>query len=314
MHNANATNQKTGAEVAIKKITKSQLQSYDHDALKDEVGLLKTCKHRSIISYKGFYDEKEFYYLVTEVVAGGELFDRICEKTTYTEAEARQLVITLLKTLQYLHQKKIAHRDLKPENLLLRSKTDDTDVVLADFGFAQVTKGKSLQQVCGTPDYVAPEVINHEKYDFTCDIWSAGVIVFILLGGYPPFQAKDEDDRDALFEIIKKGKFKFHDKFWKSISPEAKDMIKNMLTVDVYQRMTADQLLKHKWLQLDAKTLNNEIDTTALKEFNAKRKLRAVGKAVISVNRMKKAVGAFGAMGSGPGSKAGTPKMAAASN
>jgi len=289
-----AKHKKTNAEVAVKKITKSQLQSYDHDALKDEVGLLRKCKHPSIIAFKDFFDEPEYYYLVSEVVEGGELFDRICDKTTYSEAEARALVITLLKTLQYLHKNNIAHRDLKPENLLLRSKTNDTDVVLADFGFAQVVKGKSLQQVCGTPDYVAPEVINHEKYDYSCDIWSAGVITFILLGGYPPFQAKDEDDRDALFAIIKKGKFKFHEKFWKSISADAKDMITQMLTVDVYKRASADQLLKHKWLKLDAATLaGNTIDTAALKEFNAKRKLKSVGKAVIGINRMKNAVNAF---------------------
>mmetsp|Transcript_10879 Transcript_10879/g.25483 ORF Transcript_10879/g.25483 Transcript_10879/m.25483 type:complete len:307 (-) Transcript_10879:703-1623(-) len=215
---------KTKEEYAVKKITKANLESYDHDALKDEVNLLRSCDWPHIIKFKEFYDEKEYYYLITEVVAGGELFDRICDKMTYNEAEARDLVATFLKTLQYLHNRKIAHRDLKPENLLLRSKSNDTDVVLADFGFAQPTNGKSLRQVCGTPDYVAPEVIMcndvdptkprdrktgrpvyaNPAYDFQCDIWSAGVIVFILLGGYPPFQAKDENDRDALFELIKR--------------------------------------------------------------------------------------------------------------
>jgi len=289
-----AKHKKTGEEVAVKKITKAQLQSYDHDALKDEVKLL-ACKHPSIIRYVDFFDEPEYYFLLSEVVAGGELFDRICDKTTYTEAEARDLVITLLKVLAYLHSKKIAHRDLKPENLLLRTKKNDTDVVLADFGFAQVTKGKSLQQVCGTPDYVAPEVIAHSKYDFSCDIWSAGVITFILLGGYPPFQAKDEDDRYSLFAIIKKGKFKFHEKFWKGISAEAKDMITQMLTVDVEKRATAADLLKHKWLGLNPSELRQTvIDTSTLKDFNAKLKLKSVGKAVISINRMKKATAAFG--------------------
>lgn len=290
-----AKHKKMGEEVAVKKITKSQLQPYDHDALKDEVKLLSECKHPNIIRFVDFFDEAEYYFLLSEVVGGGELFDRICDKTTYTEAEARDLIITLLKVLAYLHKKNIAHRDLKPENLLLRSTTNDTDIVLADFGFAQVTKGRSLQQVCGTPDYVAPEVISHAKYDYSCDVWSAGVITFILLGGYPPFQAKDEDDRDALFAIIKKGKFKFHEKFWKTISPEAKDLITQMLTVDVDKRSTAEELLRHKWLGLSQEELRKSvIDTTALKEFNAKRKLKSVGKAVIGVNRMKNAVNAFG--------------------
>lgn len=288
-------NKKTGEEVAVKKITKANLQSYDHDALKDEVKLLKACTHNSIISFIDFFEESKYYYVVTEVVAGGELFDRICDKTVYTEAEARNLVVTLLKTLNYLHKKNIAHRDLKPENLLLRSKTDDTDIVLADFGFAQVTNGRSLQQVCGTPDYVAPEVLNNHKYDSSCDIWSAGVIVFILLGGYPPFQAKDEHDRDALFSIIKKGKFRFHEKFWKDISAEAKSLVSDMLTVDVSKRPTAETLLKHPWLKLDKAQLDAiNIDTAQLKEFNAKRKLRATAKAVVSINRMKKATSAFG--------------------
>jgi serine/threonine protein kinase len=285
---------KNGTEHAVKKVTKANLQPYDHDALKDEVKLLKGCSHKNIICFNEFFEDSKFYYVVTEVIEGGELFDRICDKTVYTEAEARNLVIMLLKTLHYLHKRKIAHRDLKPENLLLRSKTDDTDIVLADFGFAQLTDGKSLQQVCGTPDYVAPEVLNNEKYDFSCDIWSAGVIVFILLGGYPPFQAKDENDRDALFAIIKKGKFRFHEKFWKEISPEAKSLVSDMLTVDVAKRPTADVLLKHNWLKLDKSQLDSiTIDTANLKEFNAKRKLKAAGKAIVGLNRMKKATDAF---------------------
>lgn len=288
-------NKKTNEDFAVKKITKANLQPYDHDALKDEVKLLKACSHKSIISFDDFFEDAKHYYVVSEVVAGGELFDRICDKTVYNEAEARSLVVTLLTTLNYLHNKKIAHRDLKPENLLLRSKEDDTDIVLADFGFAQVTKGKSLQQVCGTPDYVAPEVLNNDKYDYSCDIWSAGVIVFILLGGYPPFQAKDENDRDALFSIIKKGKFRFHDKFWKDISAEAKSMVSDMLTVDVDKRPSAETLLKHKWLKLDKAQLEAiNIDTSALKEFNAKRKLKVAAKAVVGINRMKKATSAFG--------------------
>ncbi len=176
---------------------------------------------------------------------------------------------------------------------MLRSLANDTDVVLADFGFACVCDGATLTQVCGTPDYVAPEVISRKPYDFSCDIWSAGVLVFILLGGYAPFQAKDPDDRDALFKIIKTGKFKFHEKYWKGISKEAKDFIAKMLTLDLGKRATAEELLTHEWVGLDPSVLQHELDLTNLKEFNAKRKLRAVGKAVIGIQRMKSAVAGF---------------------
>lgn len=286
----------TGEKVAIKKITKSRLQPHDHKALKSEVAILKECSGQPhVLKYLDFYDEDKFYFLVTEEVNGGELFDRICEKVVYTEAEARDLIRILLSTLAFLHNKSIAHRDLKPENLLLKSKKDDHNIILADFGFATKCDGKSLTQVCGTPDYVAPEIISHVQYDYACDVWSAGVIAYILLGGYPPFQSR-HDDRDELFKIIRKGKVRFHDEYWSEISPAAKDLIKEMLTVDVDKRPSAQALLRHEWIgRPEASLKKNTLERSQarLKEFNAKRKLRGAVHAVAAANKLTKAVSAF---------------------
>lgn len=289
----------TNKKVAIKKIEKKRLQPHDHKALESEVAILQKCKGQAhILDFMDFYDEDRYYYLVTEEIKGGELFDRICDKVVYTEAEARDLIKILLNTLAFLHNKSIAHRDLKPENLLLKSKEDDSDVVLADFGFATYCDGKSLNQVCGTPDYVAPEIISNQLYDFSCDIWSAGVIAYILLGGYPPFQARD-DNRDELFRVIKRGKFKFHDEYWGEISDDAKDLIRSMLTVNPTERPSAQKLLRHKWMSAEARVLNQhdlQPSQVRLREFNAKRKFKGAANAVRATNRLTKSISAFAAV------------------
>lgn len=237
------------------------------------------------------------YYLITEQITGGELFDRICEKETYTEAEARKLIQVLVQTLAFLHNKSIAHRDLKPENLLMKSRKEDTGIVLADFGFAIKCKGKNLVQVCGTPDYVAPEVIKHEAYDFKCDIWSAGVIAYILLGGYAPFQARNPDDRDELFRVIKKARVVFHEKYWQHVSDEAKDCIRQMLLADPDERTSAAALLNHAWFraaELESHDLNES--QVRLREFNARRKLKGAVHTVKAANTMRKVLGSIKSM------------------
>lgn len=157
-------------------------------------------------------------------------------------------------------------------------------------------EGKSLNQVCGTPDYVAPEIIKHQNYDHKCDIWSAGVITYIILGGYAPFQARNPDDRDELFKVIKKGKLVFHERYWKDISGEAKDLITQMLTMDPDARPAADQLLSHQWIGRPKGTLaknNLESSKMRLKDFNAKRKLKGAAKAVQANVKLARALSAF---------------------
>mmetsp|Transcript_30832 Transcript_30832/g.72349 ORF Transcript_30832/g.72349 Transcript_30832/m.72349 type:complete len:217 (-) Transcript_30832:137-787(-) len=144
-----------------------------------------------------------------EKVAGGELFDRIVQKSYYNEKEARDTCVTLLRAIQYCHSKQVAHRDLKPQNLLLLSTQNDTDIKLADFGFAKsCPNDHSLRTQCGTPGYVAPEILEGVAYGTKSDLWSLGVIMYILLGGYPPFTGKDNRE---MFRKIRKGQYKFHE-------------------------------------------------------------------------------------------------------
>jgi calcium/calmodulin-dependent protein kinase I len=199
-------------QVAIKCIDYKKLQK-DPDGEADlmrEKAILMEIDHVNIIKCFDFYVDgtNKMYWMVLEIVNGGELFDRIQDKTTYNENEARSTILLLLDSLAYLHDNRIAHRDLKPENLLLKDKVDDTQLKIADFGFAVKCNGNDQDQMCGTPGYVAPEILAQtHKYGVGVDIWAAGVILFILLGGYPPFYADSDDD---MFSMIMKGQFEFN--------------------------------------------------------------------------------------------------------
>jgi len=184
-----------GSKFAVKCVTKSALSSDDHDALLDEIDILRTMKHKGIITLEGHYEDSQFHYLVLECMTGGELFDRIVARQYYNEKDARDCVLSILDALNYIHSNKIAHRDLKPENLLLRSEADDTDVKIADFGFAKkCSSSKCLKTQCGTPGYVAPEILKGRKYDYAADMWSMGVIMYIIIGGYPPFHEANQKE------------------------------------------------------------------------------------------------------------------------
>ena len=161
---------------------------------------MRSVDHPNIVKLYDFFDEKRYYYMAIELMEGGELFERIVKKTFYNEKEARDLIRILLDALAYLHHRHIVHRDLKPENLLLKSPYNDFDIKLADFGFAKKVNGKSLDTQCGTPGYVAPEILKGAKYGTEVDMWSCGVIVYILLGGYPPFH---DDNHAILYRKIK---------------------------------------------------------------------------------------------------------------
>ncbi|CAH0375498.1 unnamed protein product [Pelagomonas calceolata] len=182
-----------GTKVAVKCISKNgELKQEDIDSLHEEVAVLRSVDHPNIVKLYDFFDEKRYYYMAIELMEGGELFERIVKKTFYNEMDARGLVRILLDALAYLHHRGIVHRDLKPENLLLKSPFNDFDIKLADFGFAKKVEGKSLDTQCGTPGYVAPEILKGKKYGTAVDMWSCGVIVYILLGGYPPRGAASE--------------------------------------------------------------------------------------------------------------------------
>ena len=236
-----------------------------------------------------FYEESEYYYLVMEIMDGGELFDRIVQKSFYNEKEARDLVKILLEAINYMHERNIVHRDLKPENLLLASTTNDSDIRLADFGFAKRVS-TPLSTQCGTPGYVAPEILKGDKYGLSVDMWSIGVITYILLGGYPPFH---DDNQAVLYRKIKEGNFDFHPEYWDPVSKEAKNLIKSMLTVNIDDRLTAKDALNDPWINmsdsdLEAHDLNGTLDE--IKKFNARKKLKGTIKAVMAMGKMKRLI------------------------
>lgn len=277
----------TAESYAIKIVTKAKLSKEDEVALKDEIDVLQDMEHRHIIRLYDVFEEPQHYFLVTEKMMGGELFDRIVQKSYYNEREARDTCLVLFSAIHYCHRKKVAHRDLKPENLLLTSENDDSDIKIADFGFAKrVTKPKSLTTQCGTPGYVASEILEGKPYDTQADMWSIGVIVYILLGGYPPFI---ESNQRTLFRKIRKGQYEFHDEYWSQVSEDAKDLIRNLLCVNPDERYTSHKALNNKWIGADAKKLAGQDLGTNLaqfKKFNAKRKFKAAVSTVMAANKL----------------------------
>lgn len=272
---------------AVKCINRKKLSEEDEAALLDEVGILKELRHDHIIRLYDFFVEPSTYYLVMERMRGGELFDRIVAKAYYNEKEARDTCKLLLQAVGHCHDNHIAHRDLKPENLLLLSENDDSAVKIADFGFAKkVYERNSLTTQCGTPGYVAPEILEGTPYDERADMWSVGVILYILLGGYPPFIESTQRD---LFRKIRRGDYEFHEEYWGTVSSEAKELISQLLTVDVNARLTADEALENQWITGDdAKLMQRDLGANLekMRNFNAKRKFRAVVSTIIAINKL----------------------------
>mmetsp|Transcript_25892 Transcript_25892/g.71290 ORF Transcript_25892/g.71290 Transcript_25892/m.71290 type:complete len:333 (+) Transcript_25892:475-1473(+) len=279
----------TDITYAVKCINRKKLSEEDEAALLDEVAILKEMKHNHIIRLYDFFEEPSTYYLVMERMRGGELFDRIVAKAYYNEKEARDTCKIVLEAVLYCHKHHVAHRDLKPENLLLLSENDDSEVKIADFGFAKkVFKKNSLTTQCGTPGYVAPEILAGTPYDERADMWSVGVILYILLGGYPPFIESTQRD---LFKKIRKGDYEFHEEYWGTVSAEAKELISSLLTVDASKRLTADGALENGWIQGDADKLAKQDlggNLDKLRVFNGKRKLKAAVSVIIAMKRLEK--------------------------
>jgi len=192
-------------------------------------------------------DSTDTLYLILEFASGGELFDAIVKKGSYSETDAAKIIRQILEAIQYVHNHGIAHRDLKPENLLLvQSETGEDIIKIADFGLSKDFGAEQLQTSCGTPDYVAPEVLMGEPYDMGVDIWSIGVISYVLLCGFPPFYG---DSQKELFENIMNGTYDFPDPEWTEVSDQAKDFIKKILVVDVEKRASAEECLQHEWIK-----------------------------------------------------------------
>jgi len=240
-----ARHKKTKEEYAVKIMRKANVKT-DPKKLEMELKILHQVGHPHISKLHGVFDTDEALYIVMELARGGEVFTRIIEKDEYSEKEAQELVRNLVKALKYLHDRGIVHRDLKPENLLLAEKGNDTNVKIADFGLSKIMEAKMLQTACGSPQYVAPEVLEMEGYTQLCDMWSVGVITYVLLCGFAPFQ---HPDRAVLFDLICEGKYSYPSEDWVVISDTAKDFIDSLLVVDPSVRMSAEKALQHQWLQ-----------------------------------------------------------------
>ncbi|KAE8583138.1 hypothetical protein XENTR_v10020438 [Xenopus tropicalis] len=180
-----------------------------------------------------------------ELVTGGELFDRIIERGYYTEKDASQLIRQVLDAVQYLHNMGIVHRDLKPENLLYATPFEDSKIMISDFGLSKIEDGGMMATACGTPGYVAPELLEQKPYGKAVDVWAIGVISYILLCGYPPFY--DENDSE-LFNQILKAEYEFDSPYWDDISESAKDFIRHLLEREPEKRLTCEQALQHPWI------------------------------------------------------------------
>jgi len=285
-----ATRQSDNTEWAVKVIDKESLKD-DIKLLKREVEIMKQVHHKNILKLNEIFEDETQVYIVMELVQGSELFDRVVDKGFYSEKNAKIIINQILSAIAYLHTVGIAHRDLKPENLLCSGDGEDEIVKLADFGLAKMFNGEEeLMTSCGTPGYVAPEVLLCESYDKAVDMWGIGIITFILLAGYPPFYA---DDDTAMFERIMNCDYDFDDECWDNVSDIAKDFIQKLLVKDPEQRMTAEDAIGHTWLTTEGSDKQLNIGSK-FSEYNNKRKEEQLNfnpqNSLIALNNAKKRV------------------------
>ena len=256
-----AVHRETGEEFACKVMSLpppgcSNAAEVTREDIFKEINILISLDHPNIIYLREYYEEGNKAYLIMEYLRGGELLDSVLDIGHYSELEARIIFRQIVSGVGYLHGRGIAHRDLKLENLLLAERGDIARVKIADFGLAKGGAATSLSTICGTPQYVAPEVIakgarsGFHSYDLACDIWSCGVILFVLLGGYPPFYDESEP---RLFDKIRRGSYSFDDPVWQHVSDSAKDLIRRLLNLDPKQRPACARILADPWVTGEAK-------------------------------------------------------------
>lgn len=236
----------TGELLACKSISKSRLVTQeDVRSIKLEIEIMtRLSGHPNVVDLKAVYEEEDYVHLVMELCAGGELFHQLEKHGRFSEAEARVLFRHLMQVVGYCHDKGVVHRDLKPENILLATTASSSPIKLADFGLATyIHPGQSLHGTVGSPFYIAPEVLAG-GYNQAADVWSAGVILYILLSGKPPFWGKT---KSRIFDAVRAAGLRFRSDPWDHISDSAKELIRAMLCTDPSQRLTAQQVLDHRW-------------------------------------------------------------------
>ncbi|KAK8595967.1 hypothetical protein V6N13_000635 [Hibiscus sabdariffa] len=278
------THKQTGEQFACKTIAKRKLSNKeDIEDVRREVQIMHHLTGQAnIVELKGAYEDKQSVHLVMELCAGGELFDRIIAKGHYTERAAATLLRTIVQILHTCHSMGVIHRDLKPENFLLLNKEENSPLKATDFGLSVFYKpGEEFKDIVGSAYYIAPEVLKR-KYGPEADIWSIGVMLYILLSGVPPFWAESEN---GIFTAILRGHVDFSSAPWPKISAQAKDLVKKMLTLNPKQRLTAVQVLKHPWIEVDGEAPDTPLDNAVLsrlKQFKAMNQFKKVALRVIA--------------------------------
>jgi calcium/calmodulin-dependent protein kinase (CaM kinase) II len=277
----------TGLEFAAKIINTKKLSARDFQKLEREARICRKMQHPNIVRLHDGIQEESFHYLVFDLVTGGELFEDIVAREFYSEADASHCIQQILESVNHCHSNGVVHRDLKPENLLLASKSKGAAVKLADFGLAIEVQGdqQAWFGFAGTPGYLSPEVLKKEPYGKPVDIWACGVILYILLVGYPPFW---DEDQHRLYAQIKAGAYDYPSPEWDTVTPEAKNLINQMLTVNPAKRIRAEEALKHPWIcqrERVASVFHRQETVDCLKKFNARRKLKGAILTTMLVSR-----------------------------
>ena len=277
------TKKSSGQRVAIKVIDKTKLNPKDISVIESEIRILEKMEHPNILKFYEHYFEQNKAYIILELCEGGELFDRIVKRDFYTEADAQGVLRAIASGLKYCHERKIIHRDLKPENILLLNEDEDSPIKIADFGFAKKLDEDLTTTVVGTPNYVAPEILLKKPYDESVDLWSFGVIAYVLLSGYVPFFAGSDSE---FYEKIKTCDYTFQSPFWDNVSEDAKDMISKLLVLNPSDRLNIHQVLEHPWMANSIQTKDITPALTELRSLQARRRLKRSIGAVVAAGRM----------------------------
>ncbi|XP_012689947.1 calcium/calmodulin-dependent protein kinase IGb isoform X2 [Clupea harengus] len=275
---------KTGKLFAMKCVKKKNKRDLN---LENEIAVLRRIQHENVVCLEDFYESRTHYYLLMQLVTGGELFDRILDRGMYSEKDASHVIQQVLEAVGYLHKNGIVHRDLKPENLLYYSPDENSKIMISDFGLSKIEDNGIMSTACGTPGYVAPEVLAQKPYSKAVDCWSIGVITYILLCGYPPFY---EETETRLFSKIMKGQYEFDSPFWDDISESAKDFIRNMMQKDPKMRYTTDLALRHPWIigkTARSQDIYHSVSEQMQKNF-VKSKWKQAYNAAVAINHMRK--------------------------